>query len=121
MINQSLWAGLSVKAFFGGYNWLGESPKLEPTESQASTEVPSWLSLTIADFLSQSNWYGSPLLKHSPPQTVLPLSITLPVHHFFQLMVWEANSDLAFVAQEEPTPAPLPSDDLKLTDLSDLF
>jgi len=131
MTSQSLWAGLSVQDFFQGYNWLGESPTLEPTVTEENADVPSLLCLKVTDFLNQANWRGEAVISQSSPaqaQTQLPptaFSLTLPVAEFMGFINWQGNKQAGFGTQPKVSKAPLsfatPAAKIDLDDLSNLF
>ncbi len=124
MITQTSWAGLSVQEFFSSYPWQGQLPKLEQTElPDNSLEPSSWLCLSVREFLSQSNWQGQPQVKRSSNQAPILLSLTMSVNQFFKFAAWEGTPEIAAMPSPKSSPEPMPSSyqELKLTDLSDLF
>ncbi|MEB3192608.1 MAG: hypothetical protein VKL42_19860 [Snowella sp.] len=138
MMDQTRWAGLSVQAFFQGYNWLGETPKLEQTvtESQAQVTVPSLLCLKVQDFLHQANWRGLAIEAIAAPRDSQALeaeqaffssssSLQLSVFDFFQRSNWQGQGNL-FKTSPEPAKKAIPlshtaNAEIDLTDLSALF
>ena len=138
MMDQTRWAGLSVQAFFQGYNWLGETPKLEQTvtESQAQMTVPSLLCLKVQDFLYQANWRGLPTEAIAAPRDSQALeaervffssssSLQLSVFDFFQRSNWQGQGSL-FSTSPDPVKKTIPlphtaNAEIDLTDLSALF
>ncbi len=133
MSGQPFWARLSVQEFFSRYNWQGYplnvSPEIAPATALSKLKQlfdaapePSWLSLTIQEFFSHSNWQGHSLTSNSNP-TRSCLSLTLPVSDFFQFIVWEGHPEIAVLPQVTLSPelTSSSSQNLKLTDLSELF
>lgn len=129
MTSQSLWAGLSVQDFFQGYNWLGNSPTLEPTVTEENADVPSLLCLKVTDFLNQANWRGETITpKSSPIQAQLStstFSLTLPVAEFMNFINWQGNLKAVSGMQSKESKTPMsfapPSSEINLDDLSNLF
>lgn len=123
----SHWAGVSVRDFFGGYNWSGETVRLMATVTEESGPAPSFLCLPVRDFLSQANWRGVALapLTVSPTATPTPapaLSLTSSVVDYFRGFPWGGGAFLPSVPESKPRPQPaVTQDDLDLTDLSGLF
>jgi len=149
MSGQPFWARLSVQEFFSRYNWQGYplngTPVVAPATAlsllngtpvvapgatlsklkqlfESASPEPSWLSLTIQEFFSHSNWQGHSLTSNSNP-TRSCLSLTLPVSDFFQFIVWEGHPEIAVLPQVTLSPelTSSSSQNLKLTDLSELF
>lgn len=132
MINQTLWAGLSVQTFFNGYNWGGEPPKLEAKSNdlEDSSKI-NWFKLDLSSFLARSNWRGetSTVISSAESVSCNPiLSLTLPVNTFLQSIRWQGNGKVSAI---KPTPrSPSSSlgnidlsmdDEWKVDDLSDLL
>lgn len=135
MMDPTRWAGLTVESFFQGYNWSGTSPKLAPTvtEVEANLPVPSWLCLSVQDFLHQANWRGIPLESAVPGDrgadaNAVALDETpllqLTVQDFFGRGNWrgKAVSPSARSSTKKTTNFPSANtEDIGLTDLSALF
>ena len=138
MMDQTRWAGLSVQAFFQGYNWLGETPKLEQTvtESQAQVTVPSLLCLKVQEFLHQANWQGlaTAAIAASRDSQALEAeriffssasSLQLSVFDFFQRSNWQGQGG-SFQTSPDPVKKAISlshtaNTEIDLTDLSALF
>jgi hypothetical protein len=124
MMSQSVLAQLSVTEFFQGYNWSGQPPKLESLLQTTAIDPASWLTLSVGDFLSQSNWHGSPRgVQPKPPQLEKALSLTLTVQEYFQYPVWQGQPHIAVVPKdpvrrEAKTKA---TEKYQVTDLTHLF
>jgi len=124
----SHWAGVSVRDFFGGYNWSGETVRLEPTVTETFANSSSALCLQVKDFLAQANWRGvalPPVVASSGATPALPapaLSLTSRVADYFRAFPWGGGAFLPSAPAPKPRPQPEASqDDLDLTDLSGLF
>ncbi|MFN5515272.1 MAG: hypothetical protein ACK5CA_11120 [Cyanobacteriota bacterium] len=123
----SHWAGVRVRDFFGGYNWSGETVRLEPTVTETFANSSSALCLQVKDFLAQANWRGIALapVVASPTATPAPallLPLTATVADYFRGVPWGGGAFLPSAPAPKPRPQPEASqDDLDLTDLSGLF
>lgn len=117
MREQPDWASLSVQDFINHCNWQGHPPK----SLVENAFLESWQCLSVKEFFNQSNWQGQSLANNS--HLTHSVSLTLPVSEFFQCIVWEGQLEIAARLQKRILPElPVaPSQDLKLTDLSDLF
>lgn len=121
MIVQNVWKVLSVQEFFRQSNWQGYSQN-QLSENAFSKSESSWSCLTVQEFFRQSNWQGQLQVNHFT-STDFSCSLTLSVRQFFQLLIWEGNPEIAAPPkmtsfQDIPLPS---SQDLNLSDLSDLF
>ncbi|MCU0535898.1 MAG: hypothetical protein MUD14_18575 [Hydrococcus sp. Prado102] len=118
MSAQNDWACLSVQDFFSNLNWQG-TPQQEYFENKLS-EV-SWLCLTVEEFFGSNNWRGQPRIVKKDLQSVF--SLTLSVQEFVQFIDWEGSPQIGRTPQLIPTQPPIviPSRDLTLNHLSDLF
>lgn len=138
MMDQTRWAGLSVQAFFQGYNWLGATPQLDRTvtESETRVTVPSLLCLKLQDFLNQGNWQGlaAPAIAASETSPALtperlfgdaPASLRLSVFDFFRQSNWPGQGTRLTAAPDPPKKSislPNPANaEIDLIDLSALF
>ncbi|MGK7872229.1 MAG: hypothetical protein AB4426_02585 [Xenococcaceae cyanobacterium] len=121
MSDRTFWQCLSVQKFFSSCNWQGHPLKIEQQLADISFEQLS-LCLTVQEYFSHSNWQGQLLGLHSS-QMPSSLSLTLPVGEFFQFIVWEGNPKIAALPKLSSAPelTPSPSQDLTLTDFSELF
>jgi hypothetical protein len=138
MMDQTRWAGLTVQTFFHGYNWQGETQKLEQTvtESQAEQTLPSLLCLKVEAFFRQSNWQGlsQQPVSFSPEERQLRAesfnfdaqsSLHLSVVDFFRRANWQGQGvapGTTAVPEKKVSSIPVPANaEIDLTDLSALF
>lgn len=119
MIGQNNWACLSVQDFFSNLNWQG-TPQNQKEYFENKSEV-SWLCLTVEEFFRNNNWRGQPqIVKKDLPGV---FSLTLSVQEFFQFIDWEGTPQIGQTPQfiSAHSQIPVPSRDLTLNHLSDLF
>ncbi|MBR8830143.1 MAG: hypothetical protein N5P05_002801 [Chroococcopsis gigantea SAG 12.99] len=125
MMSQAHWGILTVKQFFNGLYWSGETPPLADTPTVAETqENINWLNLSASEFFARANWRGLTLTKSVTPSTPKTISINSPVEEYFQFFPWQGQPAMkratAPVKPESP-PANARSAELNLEDLSSLF
>lgn len=111
MSSQFPWS-LSVEEFFLQNRWQGHS-----LDHQPPVELSAWQCLSVGDFFGQSPWQG----QRSPRQNRSQRSLSLPsiVAEFFDID-WHGKPSIAALPKTVSA-APATSQELKLTDLSNLF
>ncbi|MGB5769810.1 MAG: hypothetical protein WBM32_08075 [Crocosphaera sp.] len=126
MMSMKTWSSISVYDFFRTYNWTGETVTLEPLNPVKKVQKSeSLLSLSLGEFLLQSNWQGQKvktLLNTSTKRTQKSL-LTLSVADFFQEIVWQSRPEIAPMSNKSSVTSSIdtPSLNLDLNNLSDLF
>lgn len=116
MNDRTFWGCLSVRDFFGNYNWDGT---LQQDLSETPFLASNWLCLTVEDFFSQNNWSG----QARKTQATRSLSMTMPVSEFFGIFGWESQAQVAVpsVPKSAPKKPVSSSDDFTIANLSNLF
>lgn len=130
MNTQALSPCLSVKEFFNNYNWEGKI-QTQFIGIEANNGSKSWLLLTVKEFFQDNNWSGKKISITATnginkQEELTPDSLlTIPVKQFFKMIPWqgECKKEIALPIESIPILESNSSttQQLKLTDLSDLF
>lgn len=125
MNGEAFWTSQSVQSFFEGFNWQGYSLPSLPSESKV--QPVSGLCLSVQAFFKEFDWQGlvqkSQNQKSQNQETTQISLLQMGVSHFFEGIIWEGSPEIGML---QPLKAMSqinrdPNQDLKFTDLSDLF
>ncbi len=125
MMSRTHWGVLTVKRFFQGLYWSGETPPLEDTPTRQETqENINWLNLNAGEFFHRANWRGLPTTKPVPVSTPKVISLVSSVEEYFQNLPWQGEPGVRTkspIPKEELPLVKTRSPELNLENLSSLF
>ncbi|MBW4621477.1 MAG: hypothetical protein KME17_19220 [Cyanosarcina radialis HA8281-LM2] len=109
---------ISVSEFFNLVNWQGV--QLTPLSLEVTDEKP-WQSVSVKEFFGRFNWQGQPLVSHRQNRPEPSFYLTSPVGRFFQAIAWDGNPEIGSLPKPLSVDRPVVSEEMKLTNLSELF
>jgi hypothetical protein len=108
----------SVSEFFNLVNWQGV--QLTPVSLENPEEKP-WQRVSVKEFFGLLNWQGQPLVSRQQNRPEPSFYLTSQVRKFFQAIAWDGNPEIGSLPKPLSVDRPVVAEEMKLTNLSELF